>query len=263
MELSLDPSSRAQAYRDGDPFPHAVLDGLFPSAVLDEVLAEFPGPGSLDWHRFNNERERKLGMKTGDGLPSRTLNLLYYLNSAPMVRFLETLTGIQGLVPDPYYEGGGLHQILPGGYLKIHADFNWHHRLRLHRRINMLIYLNKDWKEEYGGHLELWDARMEACRKRILPVFGRAVVFNTTDFAYHGHPDPLACPEGMSRKSLALYYYSSTRPRNELTRAHSTLFRRRLGEDWAEPPVPGGLRRHVPAPVLEAARALRSLLRPR
>ena len=151
MELSIDPSLRAQAYRAGDPFPHAVLDGLFPAAVLDEVLAEFPGPGTLDWHRFNNDRERKLGMKTGDGLPSRTLGFLHFLNSAPMVRFLETLTGIQGLVPDPYYEGGGLHQILPGGYLKIHADFNWHHRLKLHRRINMLIYLNKDWKEEYGA----------------------------------------------------------------------------------------------------------------
>lgn len=261
MELSVDPSAHAAAYRKADPFPHIVLGKVFPDQVLDAVLSDFPKPGEIDWHTFNNDRERKLGMKTSEGLPSHTLNFLYYLNSAPMIEFLEKLTGIKGLIPDPYYMGGGLHQILPGGFLKIHADFNWHERLKLHRRINMLVYLNKDWKEEYGGHLELWDAEMRGCRKKILPTFGKVVVFDTTDFAYHGHPDPLACPEGMSRKSVALYYYTSTRPKEELTAAHSTLFRKRLGEDWQEPPVAKTLRDYLPKPVLDLARAVKSGLR--
>lgn len=101
------------------------------------------------------------------------MEFLQYLNSPPVLRFLEELTGIPALVPDPYYLGGGLHQIERGGFLKIHADFNWREQMRLHRRINLLIYLNKDWKDEYGGHLELWDGnQVGGCRKKILPVFG-------------------------------------------------------------------------------------------
>src|ERR1041385_9291271 len=101
------------------------------------------------------------------------------MNSFEMLLWLEALTGIEGLIPDPYFGGGGLHQIEPGGFLKIHADFNVHPKLHLDRRLNMLIYMNRDWREEYGGHLELWDAEMRKCRKRILPTFNRTVVFST------------------------------------------------------------------------------------
>jgi hypothetical protein len=114
--------------------------------------------------------------------------------------------------------------------LKVHADFNRHTRLQLDRRLNLLCYLNRDWREEYGGHLELWDREMKACVKRILPVFNRCVVFSTTDFSYHGHPDPLNCPKGWSRKSLALYYYTNGRPLDERSGQHSTLFQLRPGE---------------------------------
>ena len=146
---------------------------------------------------------------------------------------LQELTGIEeAIIPDPHFEGGGLHQITPGGYLKVHVDFNRHSRLNLDRRINLLIYLNKDWQEEYGGNLELWDRNVSTCHRKILPIFNRCVIFNTNDFSYHGHPDPLTCPEGRTRKSLALYYYSNGRPASDLSgRAHSTVFRARPGED--------------------------------
>jgi Rps23 Pro-64 3,4-dihydroxylase Tpa1-like proline 4-hydroxylase len=157
--------------------------------------------------------------------------LLYQLNSATFINFLEELTGIDGIIPDPHFVGGGLHQIERGGYLKIHADFNRHKKLSLDRRLNLLIYLNQDWQEEYGGHFEMWDRDMTRCEKKILPLFNRCVIFNTTDFSYHGHPEPLTCPPDRTRRSLALYYYSNGRPAEEIAGGHSTLFRPRPGEE--------------------------------
>ena len=149
------------------------------------------------------------------------------------MHFIQLLTGInETLLGDPYFVGGGLHQIKRGGCLKIHADFNKHELTGLDRRVNILIYLNKNWKNDYGGHLELWDRDMKLCVKRILPEFNTVVIFNTTNYTYHGHPDSLNCPEGMSRKSLALYYFSNGRPQTEINPdlpVHGTIFRERAG----------------------------------
>jgi hypothetical protein len=92
--------------------------------------------------------------------------------------------------------------------------------------------LNKDWKEEFGGHLELWNRDVRQCEAKILPLFNRLVVFGTTDFTFHGHPNPLQCPEGMTRKSLALYYFTNGRPADEMTGEHSTLFKARGADDF-------------------------------
>ncbi len=105
-----------------------------------------------------------------------------------------------------------------------HADFNVHPKLKLDRRLNMLIYLNKDWREDYGGHLELWNRGGKECRKRILPIFNRTVVFSTTDTSFHGHPLPLTAPPGITRKSVSLYYYTAGRPAEERSTPHDTLF---------------------------------------
>jgi len=116
--------------------------------------------------------------------------------------------------------------------LKIHADFNKHPVIKLDRRINALVYLNKEWKEEYGGHFELWDKSMSRCEKKILPKFNTLAIFSTTSYSYHGHPNPLNCPDNRSRKSLALYYYSNGRPKEEVDESlkqHSTIFKSREG----------------------------------
>ena len=148
--------------------------------------------------------------------------LLSQFNAATFVNFLEQLTGISGLIPDPHFFGGGMHTIEAGGYLRVHADFNHYPRLDLERRINALLYLNRDWQDEWGGHLELW--RTVAARElSIAPIFNRLVIFSITDTAYHGHPNPLETPPGVARRSLALYYYSVDRPTDERTEAHSTL----------------------------------------
>ena len=157
------------------------------------------------------------------------------MNSASFIQFLENLTGIDGIIPDPYYRGGGIHQIVKGGKLDVHIDFNRHQKLQLERRLNVLIYLNQNWEESYGGHFELWKGHqnkngqhiLETCENRILPVFNRFVVFNTSEISYHGHPDTLTCPEGWTRKSLATYYYTVDRPESEKVPAHSTTFIKR------------------------------------
>lgn len=222
-------SHRAQ-YEAADPFPHVVMDDVFPERFLENVLAEFPGPDAIDWKRFSDGTGRKLATRDESQLGPWTLALLHQLNSSRFLRVLEALTGIVGLIPDPHLEGGGLHQIERGGYLKIHADFNKHERLRLDRRLNLLIYLNKDWNEDFGGHLELWTPQMDRCARKVLPIFNRCVVFSTTDCSYHGHPEPLACLESRTRKSIALYYYTNGRPEREMSRPHSTLYQRRPGE---------------------------------
>jgi len=223
--------AQAHAYRAAEPFPHIVMDNFFEdTTILDRVLEEFPGQDQINWTRFNDYHEIKLASKREDQLGPFTRHLIYHLNSSFFINFLEELTGIQGLVPDPHLEGGGVHQILRGGKLGIHADFNRQVKLNLDRRMNLIIYLNKDWKEEYGGCLELWDREMKNSVKKILPFFNRAVIFNTTDFAFHGHPEPLNCPEDRSRKSLALYYYTNGRPPEELAGVHSTLFQLRPDE---------------------------------
>jgi hypothetical protein len=223
--LQADPDSLRGSFRGAAPFPHIVIDRLFPDEALERVLAVFPSPGAQEWRRFDNSQEKKLGSLPGllEADPA-IAGLLAALNAPPMLEFLERLTGIDGLIPDPYFGGGGLHQIVRGGFLKVHADFNWHPKLRLDRRLNLLIYLNKDWREEYGGHLELWDRSLKRAEKAILPVFNRTVVFATTDSSYHGHPRPLTCPEGMTRKSISLYYYSNGRPESEKSAPHDTVF---------------------------------------
>jgi len=219
-----------EAYAQAKPFPHVIIDNFFPESLLDNILQEFPKPGSIDWQKFNNPAEKKLASSWELQMGETTRLLLYQLNSSTFINFLEKLTGIDGIIPDPHFVGGGLHQIERGGYLKLHADFNQHTKLRLDRRLNLLLYLNKDWQEDYGGYLELWDKDLTSCEKKILPIFNRFVLFNTTDFSYHGHPDPLTCPEGETRKSLALYYYTNGRPAEEVSNSHSTLFQPRPGD---------------------------------
>ena len=220
------------SYTNAKPFPHVVFDNFFDSTLLDLVLSEFPKLGEIKWQRFNNEHEIKLASASESSFGPTTRLLLYHLNSITFLEFLSNVTGIVNLLSDPCFDGGGLHQIVRGGKLAIHADFNKHPRYGLDRRLNLLLYLNKDWREEYGGHFELWNRDMSRCEAKILPVFNRLVVFGTTDFTYHGHPDPLQCPEGVTRKSLALYYFSNGRPAEETSGEHSTLFQGRTDQEF-------------------------------
>jgi hypothetical protein len=236
--------SQASSYQNADPFPSIYFDNFFNEEFLSDVLSEFPELGDKSDIQYSNPNEIKLASRGEQKFGPKTKVLMHFLNSEPFLMFLSELSGITNLIADPYFEGGGCHQIKPGGMLKIHADFNKHRTLGIDRRLNFLIYLNKDWKEEYGGHFELWKTDMSESRAKILPVFNRVAMFSTTDYSFHGHPDKLNCPEDRSRKSLALYYYTNGRPKEEVNDGledHTTLFKERKGVDSASMKVYNGL----------------------
>lgn len=215
-----------EAYQAARPFPHIVIDDFLPSAILERCLEQFPSGEHADV-QFDRPQERLKFQFNPDSLAPDLRALFYSFNSRPFIRFLQNLTGIEGLVPDPYFLGGGFHEIRNGGHLSVHTDFNHHKPMNLERRLNVLIYMNKDWREGYGGELELWNADMSACVQSVLPVFNRCVVFNTTETSFHGNPNPVSHPAGIARRSIALYYYTSTW--DETKRTHTTQFRVRRG----------------------------------
>jgi 2OG-Fe(II) oxygenase superfamily len=229
QDLQAVAKKHRREYVNNSPYAHISFDNFFDPLFLKSVLAEFPDLEDVKRHiSYNNPNELKLASVGAREFGPRTTELLNFVNSEPFLEFLQELTGIEeALIPDPYFEGAGYHQIKQGGFLKIHSDFNKHVKTGLDRRMNLLVYLNEDWKEEYGGHFELWDKKMQACVQKILPSFNTIALFTTTDFSYHGHPNPLTCPDGRSRKSLAIYYYSNGRPATEVDPArkdHPALF---------------------------------------
>lgn len=224
--------ANSEKYKNGDPYPNIYFDNFMDTEPLEQVLNEFPDPNIKIWKEYENYFEGKLEAQGEAKVGEFTSNLLYQFNSAPFLQFLETLTGIKGLIADPYFLGGGLHQMKPGGKLGVHADFSKHGNIKIERRINAILYLNKDWKPEYNGDLELWDENMESCKTKIQPLYNRLAIFNVTDFNYHGVPEELKCPEGMTRKSIALYYFTVDRPEGELQEGKtSTVFMARPGDE--------------------------------
>ncbi|EJL23394.1 2OG-Fe(II) oxygenase [Novosphingobium sp. AP12] len=227
-------AAQAARYREADPFPHVVIDDFLDSDFLRGVLAEFPDSSGRDY--FDRDQERlKFQFRPDQCAGAHTRMLFAELNSRAFLAFLTALTGIRGLIADPYHSGAGLHETRRGGHLGIHADFPHHGRMKVERRLNLLIYLNEDWDPGYGGALELWDQDMKEARRSVLPELGRAVVFSTDRDTFHGHPDPLACPPGKSRRSIATYYYTAVAaPLPDLER--TTDFRVRPGTtdkaDW-------------------------------
>ena len=216
-------------YKNEIPFPHCVIDNLVNPKLLKQISKEFQINKS-NFQKFNNPNEKKIAFSDWNDFGEKTEELIKYFNSQTFIKFLELLTDIDGLVSDNYLEGGGLHQIDRGGFLKIHADFNKHSISNLDRRLNVLLFLNEKWLKEWGGDFEIWSKDARQCEKKIAPIFNRMVIFSTTDYSYHGHPDPLNCPSEISRKSIALYYYTSGRPSNEIRsgyKYHSTLFIKR------------------------------------
>lgn len=216
----------AQKYQTNEPFPHIVIDNFMDEAILSDISNDFPDLYNLPGEAYKTRLERKKISQKQEFFSNTTNEVIRYLNSEPFLRQLEFLTGIERpLIADKGIIGGGLHQTKRGGLLKIHTDFNKHPFHKWDRRLNILIYLNKDWQDEWGGAVELWDKDMKECKVKVMPRFNTCVIFSTSEISFHGHPDPLTCPEDVSRKSLALYYYTDGRP--EETELHSTYFRSR------------------------------------
>ncbi len=199
----------ASTYQQAYPYPFGSFDDFLEPAAARAAMNAFPGVKDDGWIHYVHVNEKKHGLNKMDLIPSDIQDVIKTLNSPEFVTALSRLTGIPGLIPDPSLEGGGLHQSKRGGFLNIHADFTVHpHKRNWRRRVNVLVYLNEAWEPEYRGELELWTRDMKQCAQKILPVFNRCAIFNTDEDSFHGLPEPIQCPEEMTRKSIALYYFT-------------------------------------------------------
>jgi hypothetical protein len=202
----------SQDYRRANPFPHIVLDNILPDGLIRRLFQHFPMQ-KLDTDivfdiGYGGHHKRQVMPEQCDAFVRQ---FFHFMNSQPVLEFLEGLTGIDALLPDPYFNGGGFHETSRGGKLGVHADFRIHERLNVQRRINLLIYLNETWDDSWRGQLELWDRNMTECRVRVSPLWNRCVVFSTDADSWHGHPDELLTPEHVKRRSVALYYYTASK----------------------------------------------------
>ena len=249
--------SLAQEYQSASPFPHIVIEDFLPADLLRKISADYPSAEGKRYYDRDQER-LKYQYHPTESRSALVRNLLAELNGQAFLGFLEEMTGIEGLVSDPYFAGGGLHETRRGGHLGVHADFNLHDRMKVERRLNLLVYLNEDWESSYGGELELWDRKMERAEVSVAPILGRAVVFSTTLDSYHGHPEPLACPPDVTRRSIATYYYTALEGGIESIPDRTTNFKVRPGStdrtdweirlghlvrDWVPPAVRRGVKR--------------------
>jgi hypothetical protein len=201
----------ADRYCTAAPYPHIVIDNFLPASLAEALLRSFPVATArtnvvgLRDRSFEHKKRQILPVECNDYVR----RAFGFFNSAALLAFLESLTRIEGLISDPYFEGGGFHEIARGGKLELRADFRAHRNPRLTRRLNLMIYLNKNWEEDYRGHLELWDKAAKHKVQSIAPLFNRCVVFSATQDSYHGHPTPLNVPANRTRKSMALFYYTA------------------------------------------------------
>lgn len=210
------------------PFPFTVFDDFLEEAKVNEVVAAFPTSTGDQWIHYLHYNEKKYGLNRMKSLPEAIQSVIKQLYSEGFLAYLTALTGIEGLIADDSLEGGGLHLSEKGGFLNIHADFTVHpHHSDWERRLNLILYLNEGWKPSYKGDLELWSVDMKKCEAKIAPIYNRCVVFATNADSYHGFPESLECPQGMSRKSIALYYYTKS---DQNLKIRSTNYKSRPGD---------------------------------
>jgi len=196
-------------YQSAPPYPHIVIDDFLQPGAAEAAIAEFPPLDPDRWNNYLHVNERKFSNTDPSTWGPTLQRILEELNSPRFVRFIGNLLGIDNIIADPSLEGGGLHQSTTGGFLNIHSDYTVHpHNRTWQRRANILLYLNDGWKPEYGGDLELWSADMRGCVEKVSPVANRVLIFTTGATSFHGHPEPMRCPQGVARRSLALYYFS-------------------------------------------------------
>jgi Rps23 Pro-64 3,4-dihydroxylase Tpa1-like proline 4-hydroxylase len=211
-------------YQNATPFPNCVIDDFLPPITYQNICETFPNPESEIWKAPNNvhtlnkfvTKQGLLGLK--EYLFTENQRRIFMeLNSSLFINFLEKITGIIGLIPDPYFSEGSYAMSKKDGMLDIHADFSHHDKIGLERRVNILYYLNNDWKEEYEGALNLYDENL-IIKKKIYPIGNRITIFTTSEISFHGFPERIKCPENMYRKSINLYYYTIPRKEREVRR---------------------------------------------
>jgi Rps23 Pro-64 3,4-dihydroxylase Tpa1-like proline 4-hydroxylase len=213
-------------YKSSEPFDHVIIDNFLNEDIANDITDYLESVDLSDWY-FNPSQEQvnKWWMPELNKLDFAVVLALSWFNSKQGLEFFQELTKIDNLIPDPEFLGGGVHISTNGGSLDVHADFNFHPNLNVHRRLNALLFLNRDWDPVWGGQLQLWDTDLTEAKVKIEPIFNRLVIFNVSDEHFHGFPDPIQCPEHRRRISLALYYYTEDRPEEEKNPFHWVLWK--------------------------------------
>lgn len=253
---ALVPELRAR-YRAATPWPHVVVEDLFPADLLDEVVAEMATFDRTEMAGAQTRNMVKRETAEVERVGPATRLVVSAMADPTFVRFIGAIVGIDDLEPDPERFWAGVHETPTGGFTMVHTDFDRHPSSGLYHRSNALLYLNRDWEASWGGSLELWPADMSAVGQRIVPRFNTLVLFETNATTMHGLPDPVAAPDGRSRLSLAAYQFSATPGPIEPTQRWSKYVRR-PGDHWTVAlPNRWDVRNHVPAPVRRTVRRLR------
>lgn len=196
------------------PFDHWVIDDFLPTETAKQLSSEFMDYHYPKWYCYNNPLENKKTCNDWWEFPPKTYEFFMYLASSDCIQKIKALTGIEVLYPDIGLHGAGWHIHGTGGKLNVHLDYSIHPKLNLQRKLNLILYLTEGWDKSWGGGLELWSHNSEKnkpdkCEKVIDNVFNRAILFDTTQTSWHGFPEPLTCPEGVYRKSIAFYYLTN------------------------------------------------------
>ena len=215
------------SFQKAKPFRFVSFDGLFHTNQLEQILRGYPRieDGKWDGTTYINQKNKFQKSRFEEG--STMQKVFGELNSTQFINWLQRLTQFdEPILADPKLFGGGLHQSINGAFLNVHVDYNIHPETKFHRRLNVIVYMNENWKDEYEGHLELWDLTNDQKNQiaRISPSLNRCVIFETNEISFHGHPTPLNTPAGINRKSLATYYYTETRPTHEVSTEHNTIY---------------------------------------
>jgi 2OG-Fe(II) oxygenase superfamily len=228
----LDRQALRKQYITATPFPFVKIEQFLDPAFAAEVAAAYPsfdeaiGQGRV----FKSVNERKKVQITDAKLfPGPIARLNGALSSPEFLSDLSNVTGIPDLLADEELAGGGIHVTGPGGRLDVHVDFNYLESRKLHRRINLLVYLNPVWEEQWGGHLQLWDKDVKHCRQTFVPALNRCVIFETSDISFHG-VTPVTTTATSPRRSFAAYYYTREPPPKWKGTVHSTIFKARPEE---------------------------------
>jgi Rps23 Pro-64 3,4-dihydroxylase Tpa1-like proline 4-hydroxylase len=208
-----------------NPFKFLVFDGFLLNDITDDLIQEYPHVNKEDWdNRTFINQKNKFSKNTFLENEPLLNNFFKEVNSPKFINLISEITGIENLLADDELFGGGLHQSINGAFLDVHVDFNIHPKTNFHRRLNLIVYLNKNWEESFNGYLELWDMKNKKQIANIKPCFDRFVIFETNEISFHGHPKKLNTPLDVSRKSLAVYYYTKNRDENEIAEEHNTIY---------------------------------------
>ncbi len=218
-----------------DPFKFCILENFLPLQYADRIYKELRQVEiNDDWYKYDSPFEKKRSTDSWTLFPPNVSHFLMSTLTGPFIKNIEEQMGMTGLVADGNLRGGGIHIQERDSFLGIHADMQIHPSLKLYRRVNAILFMNKEWAPEWNGNLEFWDSTMTECKKKIEPRFNRMVLFETHANSFHGMPDKVMCPETHRRMSLATYFWSATVPENMPINNGSTDFRLRPGEETNE-----------------------------